>query len=298
MKNNRSLPRTVRQYAGIALGFAVLFATLRTVNLFLFFDSDIGYYHSGAALPLISHVLLALFLVGCAVASWICFRNGNASPSAQTDSLPLRIAAVVPAVGFFADAVGEIVGDGSVWFGLLSLGACLYFLLFFSKNGTLTMRVLSGFCVIGRLLAELASVYFDGTVPMNAPNSLLFQFACALGMLFFVCELRVTVSAARPVLYHFAIVAATVLLGAASVPSILAVRCGLLPAESFPTRYDLLFTLFVYTVARLVAWMRTPLTPVAESTAAEGCEPAESDASETTAEPNADDTDSSHDRQP
>lgn len=291
MKKITSFPRAVRWYAGAAFAATGVFAVLRTLNLSFFFDSAIGYYTSGALLPLFTHLLLALCLVGFAAAAWLCFRKSPAHPTADTETLPLRIAAGIPAAGFFADAIGEIMGDGSIWLGLLSLSACLYFLMLLAQSGTPALRVLTGFCAMARLLTELARTYWDVTVPMNAPDQVLFQFACVAGMLFLVCELRASVSEARSALYDCSAAVAALLLGGASIPSLLAAAQGQLSADPFPMRYCLLLTLFVYVAARLIAWMMTPVAPVRQEAAAEDREVPEVPSASEPTEPTANTSD-------
>ncbi len=260
---NNSKLRFALPYAVIALSLAVLSIALRCVNLFFFFDSDIGYYQKGAVLPLLSVVLLVAAVVFFAVCSILWFRKASVA-YAKTPSWAVRIGASIAAAGFAAlivlDVVGVVSGNElsvvSLLFGVLSI---VYFVMLALNKGRDGLRILCGFCVILRLLISLAGSYFNIFIQMNAPDKLFFHLGCLGGMLFLISELRALIANPRPALHLFSCGAATLFLGVASVPSIVAYHSGRLTDDSVLGGYYMLLGLFLYTAIRFLSIVLAPV---------------------------------------
>ena len=250
-------------YAVIGISLAVLSAILRCINLVFFFDSDIGYYQRGAVLPILSVILLAASVVFFAVCSILWFRKSPVT-YAKTPSWAVRIGAFVAVAGFIAlvafDILGVVAGAKlsivNLLFGVLSIA---YFVMLALDKGQDGLRVLCGFCVILRLLISLAGSYFNIFIQMNAPDKLFFHLGCLGGMLFLISELRALLANPRPALHLFSCGAATLFLGVASLPSIVAYYSGLLTDDTVLGGYYMLFGLFVYTAIRLLSLALTPI---------------------------------------
>ena len=63
----------------VSLCSAVISAALRCVDLFCFFDSDIGYFTSGAPLPIIADILLMCFALFFIVYSFVFIKKSKQS---------------------------------------------------------------------------------------------------------------------------------------------------------------------------------------------------------------------------
>lgn len=298
MKKQLNLRRAAGVYGGIALCLAVLSVVLRCVNLNFFFDAEIGYYASDAALPVVASCILAASVIFFAAASFFLFRKSELAPS-PSPSLALRVASSIAAVGFLFLASVNIL-DGSVWSGILALGAGLSFAITISKTAIPPLfRLLCALCVILRLLMILANSYFDITVQMNAPDKLMLHLACLAGMMMAISDVRASVVKLRPALFTFSFACGALLLGTYAIPYLLDAHTGILGAwdvfTSVPEAYALL-ALLVYAVIRLLELARKPVAAeiaeeeeaveeTTEEKAAESAEePAKIDESEETEE--------------
>ena len=262
------LRRMTLLFFAVALGLALVSAALRTVNLFFFFDSDPGYYVSGAVLPILEWVLLGLSVVLLIVGAIVLFRGKPIGYKKHTP-LGVRIGAAFGALGFGWLLVTDIISyaggaesaNESATSGLLpillGLAATAYFVLIVVNVKAEAVRLATGFCVILRLLTALSASYFNLFVPMNAPDKLMFQLGILSAMLFMINEIRATVSALRPVLYMACAGIATVFLGAAALPSLIAYYATVLNA-SYEHCNIALLGLFLYVIVRFLCLCLSP----------------------------------------
>ena len=98
-----------------ALSLAMISAILRALNLFFFFDSSLGYYESGAALPLVSNILLGVGAIFFIVFAFCFFRKEKTEYSAPS---VIQISASAISA---ASALALTVGRNDFW-----TGCCLY----------------------------------------------------------------------------------------------------------------------------------------------------------------------------
>ena len=110
--------RLALAYGCAVLGLTVIVIALRCVNIFCFFDFDIGYFQSRALLPILANALTALCAVLFAAAGILLFRESGLAPT-DSPSLSLRIASGVAAAGFFYLAATDVMYGGSVWSAIL-----------------------------------------------------------------------------------------------------------------------------------------------------------------------------------
>ncbi len=269
MKKTQAIQRRIILFATVSLALTVISIALRCVNLSFFYDSDIGYYTRGALLPALGNILLFFSLLFFAIFPFFIFRKADVAYSPKTP-LSARIAAAVPAIGFLILAVTDLT-DPKLTVSIpflscaLSIIAAVYFILVALEKATPLSSVLCGFCAILRLVLALGSSYFDVTVPMNAPDKLLFQFACLGGMVFLVSELRAVASKARPFLYFFAAGCAVLFLGTSSLPSLFAAHASILKNTELLFSYYMLASLFVYVAVRLFTVVQSQNAPEAQA---------------------------------
>ena len=110
---------------------------------------------------------------------------------------------------------------------------------------------ISGTLSIIALAIELANVHNDVSIALNSPNKMLFQFAVICVMLYLLAELRVVFSVARPRFYLFILVISTFVLGASSLPSIIASAAGIYENKLIKADVALL-GVFVFCLFRLI----------------------------------------------
>lgn len=241
-------------FLATALSLAVISAVLRALNIFFFFDESLGYYESGAALPLVANILLgvgALFLV---VFAFCFFRREKIEYSSR--SVIQICVSVISAITALALAVGNAIeafkGDRlGMLTAALSLMCALYFVCALVDINPI-YKALAGIFAIARLTFMLAASYFNQSVQMNAPDKVLFGLACVFSMLFVASELKVFVGTARTPIYLIASALAAVLSATSAIPSIIAVHASKLPeSNGLYMEYYLLLGIALYAGARL-----------------------------------------------
>lgn len=264
-RTEKNFPHCLKIYAiatAVLTGLSVL---LRCINLFLFLEPEIGYYDASAVLPIAERILLTasvLFFAGFSIA---CFRRCPIQ-SALAPKKSTRMASLCTAVLFLVFAVLCVIQkDNSALLPrlllLLSVIAAVYFLIHGGQAEIPALpRVVTGCAVILWLLLALASSYFEETVPMNAPDKIIFQLACLGGMIFVVEEMRSFFQSLRPALYLFSASCASLLLGSAAIPSLIGGFCGVLPQPSWFLCHFILAGMFVYTFVAFLTQVRTAVT--------------------------------------
>lgn len=264
MSNIFQSKRALRIYGAGILGVTALCVILRIICMTFFFDSDIGYYDKGAALPIILNILLFL---AAAVSLILCLvPKIKLSPVPPTPTKATRMCAIFPAAGFAAYAViyFSLLAEYSSLYGTLpfayiltaiaTVGACAFFALYaFRKNNGDILFVLTGVLAVIWFVVALAECYFDTLVQMNSPNKLIFEFATLGAMLLTVNEIRQGFEFKRPAFHLFSASVATLFLLTDSVPSIIFSIMGKMP-RSYSLLYSdaVLLLLAVLAVARLL----------------------------------------------
>ena len=256
---NRTNPLTSasRLFAVIALASTMLSMLLRSVNLLFFFDAEIGYYASGAILPVLADVItvLAVLFFGIAALTFL----GKEPLSTCTASLARRIACVPVALAFLWRSVDALLSSSAILPFLLGLLASAYFILIAAGIASPLFRLFGCMGAAMSILLAMSELYFDITIPMNTPDKTVVQLACVLAVLFLVCDCRAVLANVRPRLYRFSLASATLLLGTASIPSLLGVL-KLLLSETYLPLYLLLSALFVYTMIAMLELLIKPRT--------------------------------------
>lgn len=271
------------RFFALALGLALLAMGLRLCNLFFFFDSELGYYVPGAALPIVEWVCLGVSAALLLTGSILLFRKKVIGYPKRTP-VAVRIGASLATLGFGAFFAADVIAyavsrettEGGITSGLIPLllggAATAYFLLVALNVKTESIRLLTGFCVILRLITALSGSYFNFFVPMNAPDKLMFQLGILSALLFMVSEIRATVSAPRSVLYMFSAGGAMIFTGACSLPSIIASYKLILHQTDTVYCNFSLFGFFLYVILRFLCLC---LAPTPEEITAEEMESAE-----------------------
>ena len=255
--------RARKIYGIAALSVTLLCAVLRTLSIFFFFDKDIGYYQTGAALPIIFELLTIVSIIAAIVFSLvkpICVSFGAAS-----DAPYVKYLSLLPAVGlavFTLTYVKELLSNLSAfsftWQIVLtlisSIGACVFFVMIaLTKSRANVAYVLTGCTAVIWLVTALASSYFDSFVQMNSPNKIIFIFGALGGMLLAVNEMRRGLDDQKPGLHLLGATAASILLTACSLPSLIGFLAKKMPLNYSNFYYDIVFfSLAIFAVARLV----------------------------------------------
>lgn len=241
----------------IALCLAAVVIIGRTVCLLFFYDR-IGYFKSGALLPIALTILYLLSVVFFAAAA---FLNRYDAPSASL-SKRSSLAALLPCVAFIPLIISKAQnllslpsGEKTPWLDLLylffSIFAAAYFLsLALSKQPSPTSVILGVGCIVWCALAWMSS-YLDFFVPMNSPDKLFFHLACIGCMLLVFSDVRAIYKIPRPGVYYFSFFSALIALGASAIPSIIGNFANVFASYSL-LKEDIIFTaIFIYAAIRL-----------------------------------------------
>ena len=190
-------------YSALACG--AVCAVLRTLCLLFFYDFHIGYYTSGAILPIISNSLFGIFALLLLLLPFALFKK-DATLSFEGGrmkyfALPVAIVFLLPAIDA-AMALSQAAGVISLLTLVAAAGSAAFFaMLALSRSARTDLTVVAGVCSVVYLALCWLRSYTDFLVPMNSPDKILFNLACVGAALLIIGELRVLCSSARPRAY-------------------------------------------------------------------------------------------------
>ena len=227
---------------------------LRCVNLFFFFDTEPGYYTSGAILPIVSHILLFLFSAAIIIISLLCFRGTEISylkPTGIRQGL-LYLPTVLFNATLFCDIL-KLSGNKTHSFLFILFAAISSFYFIYDLiSPSLTVRIALGISTIGSLIAILATSYFDQTVQMNSPDKILVGLCAIFSALFVASEMKALMGTGRNWLYTASAMLTALFGFTCSLPSIIGYHAGLISTQrSFYAEYYLILAMAIYASIRL-----------------------------------------------
>lgn len=254
---------------------AAVYAILRTLSFFFFYDAEIMYFSQGGVLPAIA---TAVLVIAVACSAFYAFMFRSVCPSAEKYSVSSRCAAVFAALAFAVYAVSALF-DIYGWADFLRLQnaeilasagfvsfvtalnliapmlACAYFALYAVRKLSPALSFFGGIGVILWSVIILALGYFNNFIPMNSPVKLGEHLCCVASMLFIVCEMRVMCSADRKALRLFCSALAVVSLIPTALSDIIACVGGVFTegAMALPSVENYVFlAIGVFALARLI----------------------------------------------
>ncbi len=257
--------RSLLIYQILVSALTLLGIGLRTANLFFFFDREMNYYTQGF-LPGMETGLLFGSVVVIILCGILWFRR---TPLCYPQQTPLwvKLAALLGALCAILYAGIRVTGgDNTALIPrallILSVVAAVYWMLGMGNiQAPPAVLFVTGVGLILWLLAALVSSYFDMTVQMNAPDKVLFLFACFCGMLFTVEELRMTVGNPRRGLYAVSTGIAVLFLGVAVIPSAIGILAHMMKTPSWSFCLLPLGGFWSYALARLWSLQIAEQTP-------------------------------------
>ncbi len=263
--------RTLRIFRTVSLLATAVAVLLRTLNLFLFYEADIGYYREGS----ISPVLLRIFLILCVVAFAVLplMMGRRIAPTPHSKSL--SAAAILVATVFAATALWRYCISATLFsidtvFVFATGGlAAVYFILFATQKATRPLSVVTGLGAILWLVSILGASYFDVTVTMNAPEKLVLHLACAGGMLLLLGELRLACGVSKPRFYLFSLATATLALCVSAIPSCIASLAGILAPRALGYADLVGLALGIFGIVRLSGSFRYEEDEIADTNTSE-----------------------------
>jgi len=220
-------------FGASVLGVALTSVVLRTLALFLAYDSDIGYFSNGAVLPIILYALLA---VSALLLIPLCFiKKVSVEPLGFGESRIADYLYALPAAAslYGAFSMGALVlsyadinvpAPRTLIFCLIfSIPAIAFFVLSViraKKSGS--FFAVFAFLTMAWLLIVLASTYFDVTVPINSPNKTFSAFALASIILFLSSEARLVLTEKNPRVRMFSTACSVIFVSVSAIPNFIA----------------------------------------------------------------------------
>jgi hypothetical protein len=239
----------------VALALSGLASAGRLFSLLFFYDR-IGYYQSGAFLPIASNILFAASVLFFGVAAIFLIKPSKviATPTGST-----RYVSLVPALAlaiYVVSSLGHIVTPepdtiSTISIILAIIGAVFFASLAFCRQPSV-ITVLTGIGAIFWLAIAWLRSYRDFTIPMNSPDKLFFHLGCLGATLFIFSEIRAMYGLPRPRFYYFSIYTAILTLAVSSIPSLIGNACNTFASYSLQFEDIFFLSLFFYAVVRLL----------------------------------------------
>lgn len=234
---------------------AFLSLALRIVCMFFFYD-DIGYYKSGAVLPIIANIIFGVSIAFFLFASIFCIdKKQRVMPTSKAS----QYAALLPMGALIFHVIRiftTVFNDTNVNKYLLAISALVsaafFLFIFLAKKKYATAIVYLGIGVFAYLFLAWMFVYFDFFIPINSTDKTFFYLACAGAIIFVFNEMAASYGAVRSRFYYFSLFASIIALSTATVSAIVGYAFGIFKAY-ITLEFDLFFlALLVYAVTRLI----------------------------------------------
>lgn len=269
---------------------AVICAAVYFCTLYFSLEPDIGYYKTGALLPVFFAILACVSLV-CALSSRLLIPRGAAPRRADyTDGLNFcaasffafmslfegvyRIGRLVSLIKSNAGTASLMTSDEtklfrvkltvSILFVITSLGAVAYFFKRSKGEGReKALFMVFGVMAAVRNVCGLATVYFDMELAMNSPVKMVSQLSSIFLMIFFLYDIRwlLPEENARPEGWFAAALVALIFSAVSSIPVFAAYMLGKVTNPELPVSSLYCFTAFIYILARMSGYVRSIRDP-------------------------------------
>lgn len=252
--------RTQRAFFRGTAIFALIATVMRALSLVCFTDATGTYFTSGAPLPIITRVLIALTtaaLIGYPLFALKGRVSGKRAAKTPYSTAGAALCALLCFLNFICAAtVTNAMLPGVLrFFALITLlAATVYFVLqtpVFRVSVT-TLTVLGSITVVS-LACLLSLTYFDIATPMNAPHKTDLHLALLAAMLYLLYELRDAAGIPLPRALTACGGLAFFLAATVGFSDVTAYLCGIYTDPLYLAQDLLLLALAVYIGARMTA---------------------------------------------
>lgn len=246
----------INLYLILTLLFTIIGTLAQTLTLFFAYDARMGVYQADTSLGTITAWGLTVLVLILSSALVVLPKEDTASPIPLCNN-PLAFLSAMSGgaaictsllMAFDARTTAGSLQTLSILLAIFSLPAGVYLILSAITRRTDDKRLtILGFFPVIWLAMCLIRIYFDRTSAINDPLKILLQISLAAIMLYFLTELRARVG--KPgYRTHYVIGMISVLLGAASSVSMLALRLNgvsLLRGEIMLSVTELFFSFYI-----------------------------------------------------
>ena len=247
-------------FGASVIACACIGVLLRTLSIFFFYDADIGYFSSGALLPILFNVLIAVACIACAV---LCFMPKTVfEPENSGKGRVSQLLYIIPCIASIYTLISQmtLIGEYSA-LGLpaprietlllvFNALAVIYFALsIFGEKINSAVSVILGVCAMLWLIFMLVSLYFDMYVQINSPNKTMMAFALSASVLFLVSEIRLPLDTQKPKIKLFTAAFGLLLLSTSSIPTLIAHFTGAFGNSYYATVGDIICLSLLFPVS-------------------------------------------------
>ena len=242
---------------------ALLLLLLRVVCLFLFHD-DIGYYTSGAVLPIIANTLFGITL---AFLLFAVIFSINKSQSIEPLGKFSQYAALLPMGALIYHIIQMFIAQfndsvvNKFLFAICAIAASVFFFLL--SLGGKKHKTVTFYFGMGALLYVFfcwMKAYFDFATPINSTDKIFFYLSCAGAVIFIFNEMCACYGFVRAKFYYFSLFSAITVLAVSSMSAIVGYIFGIFKT-TLTLESDIFFTaLLIYAIARLIDAQKSRLT--------------------------------------
>ena len=259
-------------YGAVSLFLAVACAALRSLSMLFFYDKEIGYYQSGAVLP----IVLNIFLILSVALPTLCYViEALRLQPRYIDASPSRFFAALPALALCAFSVLQAMGlkaqleeiylstEKLSLYAKLSpvlllvasiCGFIFFAMAMFNCSTVVIPSVLTGILTVIWFVMATAEAYFDIYVQMNAPNKIVFMLGALSATLLTVNEMRRGLSKRKPAFHLLGATLTTIFTLTSAIPSLVCYLTGNMPLNYNLAVYDIvLLCVGIYSLARLIS---------------------------------------------
>lgn len=252
--------------AGIS---AFISLALRIICLFFFYD-DIGFYKTGAVLPIIANTVFVVAIAFLLFAAIFCIdkKQSVVQPSkiAQYAALLPMGALIFHVIRIFTTSFNDTNVNKYLMAISALVSVAFFFCIFFANKKYTTVTFYLGIAVLVYLFLCWMFVYFDFFMPINSIDKTFFYMACAGAILFVFNEMTAIYGLVRSKFYYFSLFASVIALATSSISAIVGYICGIFKAY-ITLEFDIFFlSLLVYAIARLLDAQRSSVTVEDEPT--------------------------------
>ena len=263
------IKKTYKTYFALSLMLALALAVLRTIAVLRHYDIATGYFDEGHLLSQLTNLLTLLALPLCLSVPMTLGGDKLRIPPARFHLLSAFSSALVAflLIAFAALHVTEITAEvradaptsprvvlTSAVSAILSVLGAVSFILTASMGAEVSAKkAFSSSSVVLFAIVYALFLYFDGELPINAPEKLLAQVTLLSVALFFLYETRVALGQPMPAVRAGLGFLALVLTVSSSIPNLIYYAVNRAALLETPVHDFLILSFALYLVARLSA---------------------------------------------
>ena len=246
---------SIRTLSIAAIGVAFLSLALRVISLFFFYD-DIGYYKTGAIVPIIANTILAISIIFFLAASIFSIdKKHSIEPTSKLSQyaalLPMG-ALIFRVLRIFATPFNDTFVNKYLMVASTIAAGIFFFLIFYAKKSCKNITFYMGVGALLHVTLCWICAYFEFFIPLNSIDKTFFYMACAGALLFIFNEMCACYGFVRAKFYYFSLFTSIIILLVAPISALIGYFCGAIKGYVTLEADIFLITVLIYAVTRLI----------------------------------------------